>query len=82
VRSIAQTPDGYLWLGTEFVKNGGQGRNQTPRRVLITRKLLILRSAEGLKGPTLPGRRYKIGTKIHSINHRFSSQQENTQMPL
>src|ERR1051325_8348668 len=50
--------------------------------VVITRKLLILRSARRAKKATLPDRRYKIGTKIHSqSNHFFKRQHENTRRP-
>ena len=45
--------------------------------VLITRKLLILRSARRAKKATLPGRRYKIGTKIHSQSNHCSANKKN-----
>jgi hypothetical protein len=55
------------------------GMESNSEGVLITRKLLILRSARRAKKATLPGRRYKIGTKIHSqSNHCFSA---NTKIP-
>jgi hypothetical protein len=46
--------------------------------VVITRKLLILGSARRGRKATLPGRRYKIGTKIHSQPTFLQRQDENT----